>query len=1441
MTRQRRLAVVGVLLMVGQLVAGCPSETKHNRPMRQTRVVGLAPLNGGGTARALMLDDSDPETGRAGQVLAEIAIPSDGNFIIDLEDMRGNLVLEAKGGHYKDPNSGNPVSMRDETMRAAVYGIEAGQTVPVVLTPWSELLYQYARARPGAAAHEAARLAIEKSLGCEDRKLTQSFPVVPSSEVPLRASGNAEIAYVHLAAWGLLAETVSQELGLGDKGVSMAHLVRVLGAALATSAKVEGALEILPGKFLPPDILRQRFAQAVRQFLDRNRPDITLETKSVANLLNCTSHGFSDMWGPIGEPLDTDGPSVTLDEPKVLAAAAQIACVASDMSDVASIAFEAKQGTSSYVGPPVFAHEAAQGRGTPEAKLLVTFDPSSLAAGNVDITCRAIDRWGNASSQSVTYGINKGLARATTHVEPIEQRDSGLFVRGKVKITCACEDPFPEPHNGCALDDASLWMDGIRFKSLVPGGAIYEWDTNGLPDGENTVACQARTRGFSQPIADPRKVRIANHRPMHVKGTVSLETPVHGMTIKAWAWRGDGSRGALLASAEAQDGTFVLTLTNEYQGPLLIEATPSQAEGSQRAAFESLATKQTMYLNHAHRLALVWENYTPAAQLPPLNINAATTIAVAYAQALVTDKDNETLGNPTRAIAQAQAFIGQHIQKDGSFDPRTTPVGDLSSGGRVGAGYQNSVLSALFHVGLSRLVAEQSEGLDRFSTLDLLAAIAMDFGGDGLLDGLGERGDRIGMGQYALSSETLRRDLAHATRRWLGNAPLHGQIYEVSSLDPMRFSRPEQYLRWVTGNNATAFGGVAAQEFDVEPPQLNVRVRGEGHDWSEDPEQEILRGFVDIHVDAIDDSEVVNLSIRIQGDTGDLKSRRQIGLGSDHAYAEYSWNSRVAPDGLVTMIVTATDRVGNTRKFPMDIAVSNIPPQITAPPSRLVNNSNVVLTGTTDRPFAAVRVLSRGHEIARLDAPKIDDDSEIEPLRSFAIPVVVACNAMHTLALVAEDEAGNQGHEFPIDVICDDQPPSVNWSPTAFKQDFTGQHIGIPQNGVVIEKYIHDMDEDGDNLPIVQVLVDDRQSGKIGSTPEQVSVEWKVEYGTGDGKRTIDWVRYPMMQINEHGAGLYQIRLSYQTMLDKAVRSMDVGSARRSNYVALSKESDEYLLSVRAQDEAGNISATKTFQFHMRMRSAPVRLRCSNIGNVSPNQLAYLARTGTHALRNTLAWEVPQNKKHNKQSLSPQIEGVDLHLTVAGAALQWEIRQSLMQFAVLKRDSISYDSMNRGHECADHGNSWAMVFDDGECAPHPHDTHNSQWYRPETNLRFEQVLRPINTREILHGGHQPIIVSYAASGGPLLKLVSDYRGNARLQSRYRKATDFERHVHWGSPDRVWLDERRFVAEMSTKWAFPVPTIEAVGGGGDFPLPSKVETEGSCYVDIPYRDAVGAVN
>ena len=577
MTYRRVLVAFGLFFVVGYVMAACSPSAKSNRPMRQTRVVGLAPLNGGGTARVLMLDDSDPETGHAGQVLSEVAIPSDGNFIIDLEDMRGNLAVEATGGRYKDPHSGNPVSMRDEAMHAVVYGVQAGQAVHVVLNPWSELLYQYARARPGAAEHETARLALEKSLGCEDRKLTRSFPAMPSSEVPLRAAGNGEIAYVHLAAWSLLAENISRELG---QDIPMAHLVGTLGAVLSSSGKVEGTLEVVPGKFLPPDILRQRFAQAVRTFLEKDRSDVAIKTQNVANLLSCISRGGADMWGPAGEEFDSEAPVIDTQEGVVLAGPAQIKCVARDSSGVASMSIDANQAGQSYVAAPTFVHPVFVGENMPEASLTVTFVPSALMSGDFIITCSATDRWGNRREQEVHYGLNKGGAVARTIVAPFDERDGGIYLGGEVQITCQCDDLYPQ-EGGCHLNDASATKSGMRLVS-APNlkSAVYAWDSTAVPDGENTLTCQARTLGFDEPISDPILVHVHNYDPMPIKGRVELETPVRGMAVKAWKWRSDGSIGALLATAEAQDGNFFLMLTNEYQGHILLEATPSQAEGS---------------------------------------------------------------------------------------------------------------------------------------------------------------------------------------------------------------------------------------------------------------------------------------------------------------------------------------------------------------------------------------------------------------------------------------------------------------------------------------------------------------------------------------------------------------------------------------------------------------------------------------------------------------------------------------------------------------------------------------------------------------------------------------------------------------------------------------------------------------------------------------------
>ena len=101
---------------------------------------------------------------------------------------------------------------------------------------------------------------------------------------------------------------------------------------------------------------------------------------------------------------------------------------------------------------------------------------------------------------------------------------------------------------------------------------------------------------------------------------------------------------------------------------------------------------------------------------------------------------------------------------------------------------------------------------------------------DGRKEKIGEKREQLGLGRYPLTTETLRRDLASATRRWLRNDSLHGQVYLMSQLAPRDFNRRGQYLVTLAEDKSMLFGGESAKPFDEDGPILTLKIRQGGID-----------------------------------------------------------------------------------------------------------------------------------------------------------------------------------------------------------------------------------------------------------------------------------------------------------------------------------------------------------------------------------------------------------------------------------------------------------------------------------------------------------------------------------------------------------------------------------------------------------------------------------
>ena len=831
-------------------------------------------------------------------------------------------------------------------------------------------------------------------------------------------------------------------------------------------------------------------------------------------------------------------------------------------------------------------------------------------------------------------------------------------------------------------------------------------------------------------------------------------------------------------------------------------------------------------MKHSHHLALLWDNYTPAKKIPELTLNAASTLAAEYAQSLV-----HTGIDSTVAIAQSHLWMGRHIQPDGTLDPRTTMVGDLSVGSN---GYQNNLLLGLFHVGLSRLAAEEGDGLGRFSTLHLLEYLAKDMNGNAVLDGNDAHGDRVVMGQYPLSSETLRLKLAHATRRWLENSDLHGQPTGFSKSDLNQFDRPGRYLRSLTSSNAPIFGVADVPEFDDRPPRLTVRIRGEGKNWSQVPEEETMRGLIEIRVDAVDETDVRTLSVSVEGSEYQPQCARLVGIGTGAAFGEYTWNSRDASNGPVTLLVTAADSLGNKTKPAehFELTVDNAPPIVTVPDILRSRTGEMQIRGSVDKSYAVLHVTQDGNEIVSQRQPL---DAEQQGPQDFSVDLTLACDASHSLLVFAEDEAGNRSEGSLVKVLCDTYAPVLGWVPTSFHQEFSGQQVSV-SNGALLEKHLHRLGAEDDNLPEIAWHIDDQPQGRVGSAMKDVSVEYAFAFVSNGRMRQTEWSRVAVEQSDRYPAGWgYAVKISYESMLPAEIKGLDAYTLRNANYVARSKVGDKHMLLVRSTDEFGNRSENSTVEFGLDIRSAPVTISCqrsnrgyedaTNLTFIPIKQMAALAETKDRNLRVHMRWNIPDGEKVSQ--LSPPMGDAYMSVRMPDMTQTVFVHDTLRQVAVLNRTHALND--NEGAWCSDGGARWARTWSDGQCEPHSDDPADGTW-KTRQRVKLVQALSPLERTVIIRGADTSSMIYQAQSPLPL-EWQTTLDGRRRLQYRFRSATDYERHGGLGNPDRAWLDERLFAFSGAMTTTLPAPTVIA----GDFPLPSKIEVDSTCFQNWIFSD------
>lgn len=241
-------------------------------------------------------------------------------------------------------------------------------------------------------------------------------------------------------------------------------------------------------------------------------------------------------------------------------------------------------------------------------------------------------------------------------------------------------------------------------------------------------------------------------------GLVEMGTPLAGAKVSAHKFKGLKRGDSVGEVITSPDGSYVLTIKTDYDGPLLLVA--------KGGTYRDLATKETVALKPEQELTSA---ITHIKMPEKTNINAWTTLAVArvladqgfWDKSIAELKEVDRINTDFSQISyfltgKSQAFV--NIRQNDFFDAEKDT-------------FKPDDPRAVIHLangGLSRLAQDFSKGLAEegvvVSAVDLVSALSEDLT-DRRFDGRNAKGEVVYVGQnrrVTLNSYTMRKYLSEA-------------------------------------------------------------------------------------------------------------------------------------------------------------------------------------------------------------------------------------------------------------------------------------------------------------------------------------------------------------------------------------------------------------------------------------------------------------------------------------------------------------------------------------------------------------------------------------------------------------------------------------------------------------------------------------------------------
>lgn len=896
------------------------------------------PVNGG-TVTAYRFDGAV-----RGAAVGSAKTDSEGSFQLQLNSTSTSQVLLAvSSGSYTEPATGTPIDLAGYELTAVLPSamrLPGDGVAGVLVSPVSHLVaqlsaYFVAQGTPPDAALSRANTLLNAHFGGIDWRTLNTPPDMsdPSSGSIVQLNDSATAALI-LAGLSMESKNLAQAKNLTPGGpLNSLALLTAVAADIAADHYFDGqgssALRLtVPSSAqnaypLDGQTVRATLAQGISNFLSSSRNASHIAQTDAQSLMTAiATDNNPQLFRDPGGSVDITPPTVAFVQPAANSSVhGQVTLEATATDDTA-------MGTFAFSGPAgLTATPATSENAGRTMRLKTILDVSAFPDGPLTISVAASDAASNTATQNLTIRVaNHGP------IISVSSPSAGQAVKGSVTISAIASG-----QNGATVTGLSLLNPptGAGADTLPAADSLaVHWDTTQTMEGPLSLHLQA-TDSFGGVTDLFVPVSVDNVPFGVVTAHVSAGAPIAGATVTVFAV--DDATGQPISSVGTNGqlgqcnftdatGTLACTLNAEnYQGPIQVTAS-----GVGLSYIDPTDSVTVISIPQTFQFSSFIGNYkTGNAISVPLSLWTTLDDVVVLAYLGGADRAASAPHSLTDSLAAIDPLFERHLTST-PWDVRGTVPVSLTS---TAQSLRDVVYAAMPDVALNQIARDKS-ALANVTPGGVITAISLvqlferDAVADGQFDGLSGATQlkTSGNPQQPLDASWLRYAMAQALDEWFKGSTNKTSLASSDLQNAGVFDT-------VASDTSILFPSSAIPPpYDNTPPTVNVIPTFTNNGSTSSPvtfaAQQLVAGSLHLTVTASDGSGVQATAVQYRGTGATSWSQMPPSGGSSPTSLSGTIDTTALSDGLLTVAVLSTDKVGNAGTTIVQYVVDNTAPTI---------------------------------------------------------------------------------------------------------------------------------------------------------------------------------------------------------------------------------------------------------------------------------------------------------------------------------------------------------------------------------------------------------------------------------------------------------------------------------------------------------------------------------